>query len=167
MAGNRKVMRRSLVANGVSTLRELEEFTPVEIEKNMAEVKGGRIGVAETMVGLQKMTCSYKVKGATAEFLLPFGITNGQAVQVTVKESLEDEDGDIFLVQYEYTGEITKVSDGNSVMGDLKETMVEMTVRAARKTENGTVIYDVDLDAGILNLGAGDILEVHRRNAGQ
>jgi P2 family phage contractile tail tube protein len=157
MAGNRKVMRRSLVANGVSTLRELEEFTPVEIEKNMAEVKGGRIGVAETMVGLQKM----------AEFLLPFGITNGQAVQVTVKESLEDEDGDIFLVQYEYTGEITKVSDGNSVMGDLKETMVEMTVRAARKTENGTVIYDVDLDAGILNLGAGDILEVHRRNAGQ
>ena len=98
---------------------------------------------------------------------MPFGITNGQAVQVTVKESLEDEDGDIFLVQYEYTGEITKVSDGNSVMGDLKETMVEMTVRAARKTENGTVIYDVDLDAGILNLGAGDILEVHRRNAGQ
>jgi P2 family phage contractile tail tube protein len=151
---------------GMPLLKEVEEFTPPDITKTMQEVRGGAFVPSEVMVGLEKMTASYKLNGATKEHLSSVGLTAGDSPQIDVRESHQDEDGEIFAVHYSLTGEITSVKEAPSKMGDLPAHTLEQSVSAYQKTENGKTCYDIDTKANILDLGNGDIMEKHRRNVG-
>lgn len=166
MAGQRSLITRYAMINGFPLIKELDEFNPPEIKKAMQETRGGSFIPGEIMVGLEKMSAKFKVKGATQELLSSFGLSSGDPCQVDIKESQQDEDGNKFAVAYSLTGEITSITDSASKMGELPGQEVEMTLMAYKKTEGGKTIYDIDRNAQILNLGKGDLMAEHRRNVG-
>ncbi|MDG2840016.1 phage major tail tube protein, partial [Vibrio parahaemolyticus] len=147
-------------------VKELDEFTPPEVKKTMQETRGGSFIPGEIWVGLEKMNGKWKVKGANQELLAAYGLAAGELCQVDVKESHQDEDGNKFAIVYSLTGEIISVTESASKMGELPDHDMEMAVSAYKKTENGKIIYDIDRNAQILNLGNGDLMAEHRRNVG-
>ncbi|MDW3145097.1 phage major tail tube protein, partial [Vibrio sp. 2094] len=114
----------------------------------------------------EKMNGKWKAKGANQELLAAYGLAAGELCQVDVKESHQDEDGNKFAIVYSLTGEIISVTESASKMGELPDHDMEMAVSAYKKTENGKIIYDIDRNAQILNLGNGDLMAEHRRNVG-
>lgn len=166
MAGQRSRITRQAMINGQPLVKELDEFTPPEVKKTMQETRGGSFIPGEIWVGLEKMNGKWKVKGANQELLAAYGLAAGELCQVDVKESHQDEDGNKFAIVYSLTGEIISVTESASKMGELPDHDMEMAVSAYKKTENGKIIYDIDRNAQILNLGNGDLMAEHRRNVG-
>ncbi|MGM6736601.1 phage major tail tube protein [Vibrio parahaemolyticus] len=166
MAGQRSRITRQGMINGQPLVKELDEFTPPEVKKTMQETRGGSFIPGEIWVGLEKMNGKWKVKGANQELLAAYGLAAGELCQVDVKESHQDEDGNKFAIVYSLTGEIISVTESASKMGELPDHDMEMAVSAYKKTENGKIIYDIDRNAQILNLGSGDLMAEHRRNVG-
>jgi P2 family phage contractile tail tube protein len=166
MAGQRSRITRAGMINGQPLIKELEEFTAPEIKKTMQDVRGGSFIPGQIMVGLEKMTGKFKVKGANQELLAAFGLAAGEVCQVDVKESHQDEDGNKFAIVYSLTGEVISVTESASKMGELPDAELEMAVSAYKKTESGKIIYEIDRNAQILNLGNGDLMVEHRRNIG-
>ena len=166
MAGQRSRITRQGMINGQPLVKELDEFTPPEVKKTMQETRGGSFIPGEIWVGLEKMNGKWKVKGANQELLAAYGLAAGELCQVDVKESHQDEDGNKFAIVYSLTGEIISVTESASKMGELPDHDMEMAVSAYKKTENGKIIYDIDRNAQILNLGDGDLMAEHRRNVG-
>ncbi|EMY6817437.1 phage major tail tube protein [Vibrio parahaemolyticus] len=166
MAGQRSRITRQGMINGQPLVKELDEFTPPEVKKTMQETRGGSFIPGEIWVGLEKMNGKWKVKGANQELLAAYGLAAGELCQVDVKESHQDEDGNKFAIVYSLTGEIISVTESASKMGELPDHDMEMAVSAYKKTENGKIIYDIDRNAQILNLGNGDLMAEHRRNVG-
>ncbi|MCG7551579.1 phage major tail tube protein [Pseudoalteromonas sp. Of7M-16] len=167
MAGQRARITREGIVNGNPLVKELDEFTAPEIKKTMQETRGGSFIPGEICVGIEKMNSSWKVKGANQELLSAYGLAAGELCQVDVKESHQDEDGNRFSIVHSLSGEITSITESASKMGDLPEHQFEMSVSAYKKTENHKVIYDIDRNAQILDLGNGDLMEGHRRNIGR
>ncbi|NRD72701.1 phage major tail tube protein [Shewanella sp. VB17] len=166
MAGQRSRITRHGMVNGQPLVKELDEFNAPEIKKVMQETRGGAFIPGEIMVGLEKMNSKFKVKGANQELLAAFGLAAGELCQVDVKESQQDEDGNNFAIAYSLTGEVISITESASKMGELPDQELEMAISAYKKTESGKVIYDIDRNAQILNLGNGDLMAVHRRNIG-
>ncbi len=166
MAGQRSLITRLVLINGVQLIKEVESFTPPNVKKVMQETRGGSFIPAEIMVGLEKMACKITIKGATKETLEAYGASADDPVQIDIKESLQDEDGIKIAMKYSITGEINNITDADSKMGELPSTDIEMSVIAYEKTENGKTIYDIDRNAQILDLGQGDLMSEHRSNIG-
>ena len=166
MAGQRALFGRSVTINGVLLVKEIEEFTPPEVKKSMTDVRGGSFIAGQMMVGIEKMSASLKIIGATSELQAAYGLKAGEPCQVTVKDSLEDEDGGTFAVEYNLTSEIISAKEGTIKQGDKPALDLELAVNAYKKTEAGKVIYEIDRSAQILNLGQGDLLAEHRSNVG-
>jgi hypothetical protein len=166
MAGQRSLITRVLLMNGIQLIKEVDSHTPPNVKKTMQETRGGSFIPGEIMVGLEKMNSKFTVKGASPEFLSAYGATAGDLVQVDIKESLQDEDGIKYAMHYSQSGEIISVTDSDSKMGDLPSHDIEMSIIAYEKTENGKTIYNIDRNAQILDLGQGDLMAEHRRNIG-
>lgn len=167
MAGQRASFVRTVMVNGMPFLQELDEFDPPQPKKEMQDSRGGSFGVRQIMVGLEKMTASFKFKGATQGMLSSYGMTAGELLQITVKESLQDESGEKIAIVYDMSGEITSVKDPTVKGGDLGTHEVEMSTPVYKKTENGKIMYDINLNgAGKIDLGNGDLLAGHRSNVG-
>lgn len=166
MAGQRSRITRMGIINGNPLVKELDEFTPPDVKKTMQDTRGGSFIPGQIMVGLEKMSGKFKVKGANQELLSAFGLSGGEVCQVDVKESHQDEDGNKFAINYSLTGEIISVTESASKMGELPDQELEMSVNAYKKTENGKIVYEIDRNAQILNLGNGDLMIEHRRNIG-
>lgn len=166
MAGQRTRITRMALINGYPLIKELDEFTPPEVKKTMQETRGGSFIPGEVMVGLEKLTAKFKIKGADQLLLSAFGLISGDLCQVNVNESHQDEDGNKFAIEYSITGEITGITESPSKMGELPDHDMEISVSAYKKMEYGKIIFEIDRNAQILNLGQGDILAEHRRNVG-
>lgn len=166
MPGQRSRITRMCMINGLPLIKELDEFTAPDIKKTMQETRGGSFIPGEVMVGIEKMTAKLKIIGANQMLLAALGVTSGDVVQIDVKESQQDEDGLKFAVWWSLSGEVTACTESPSKMGELPSQEMEMSVSAYKKLENGKTIYEIDRNAQILDLGAGDIMLDHRRLVG-
>lgn len=166
MPGQRSRITRSCIMGGYPLIKELDEYTAPDIKKVMQDTRGGSFIPGQIMVGLEKMTAKFKLVGASQALLALTGVTAGDVVQIDVKESLQDEDGILFAVWDSLTGEVIACTESTSKMGELPTHDIEMAVNAYKKTENGKTVYNIDRNAQILDLGQGDIMDVHRKAVG-
>lgn len=166
MAGQRSLITRLILINGVQLIKEVESFTPPNVKKVMQETRGGSFIPAEILVGMEKMATKVTIKGATKEVLEAYGASQNDPVQIDIKESHQDEDGIAIKISHSMTGEINNISAGDSKMGDLPSHDIEMSVVAYEHLEAGKTVYNIDRNAQILDLGQGDLLAEHRRNIG-
>ncbi len=165
MATERKRMILGGAMNGWPLMHQLEEFTPVNIEKEMEVAQGGRFAPEQIMVGLRQMECSVTLMGAGYELIIAQGIGAGDTVELDVRESQEDMEGMAFAVWHQVSGEVTKVDRSNVKMKE--KPSVTLTIAPVRTImlENGVTLHNINLRTQVIDLGNGDIMERHRRNA--
>ncbi|WP_018691321.1 phage major tail tube protein [Algicola sagamiensis] len=166
MAGQRQRKLLTATVNQYPLMAEVEEFTPPEVKKTMAVARGGKFIPDEVMVGMEKLTYSLKVKGATAGLLAAYGLQQGEVCQVDIKTSEQDKDGQIYAIHYSLSGEITSMKEDVVKMGNQPALTLAGSLMAYLKTENGSVIYDINTKTQKIDLGQGDLMAAHRRNVG-
>lgn len=164
MATERKRMLLGGSLNGWPLMHQLEEFTPVSIEKEMEAAQGGRFAPEQLMVGLKQMECEVTLMGAGYEIVIAQGIGDGDTVELDVRESQEDLEGIKFAVWHLVSGTVTKVDRGNVKMKE--KPSVKLTISPVRTAmyENGITLHNINLRTQVIDLGSGDIMEAHRRN---
>ena len=166
MAGQRARKLLAANVNGLPLMAEVEELTPPEIKKMMEESRGGKLMADEIMVGLEKMTFELKISGPNATLLSNYGLRQGDVCQIDVRASEQDKDGEKYAILYSLSCEITAIKEETVKMGSKPMHTLSGTCRAYLKTENGQVIYDINTTTQVIDLGAGDIMQEHRRNVG-
>lgn len=165
MATERSRMFLGGSLNGWPLMHQLEEFTPVNIEKEMATAQGGRFAPEKIWVGMREMECSVTLMGAGYELVIAQGIGEGDTVELDVRESQQDKDGNTFAVWHQVGGEVTKVDRSGVKMKEKPQ--ITLTIAPVRTSmlENGVILHDINLRTQVINLGNGDMMAVHRRNA--
>ena len=166
MSGQRSRKLLAATVNGHPLLAEIDELTPPEVKKVMEETRGGKFISDEIMVGIEKLGYELKLVGATAGLLSAYGLKQGEICQVDVKASEQDKDGNKFAIHYSLSGEIINVKDETVKMGSKPGVTLSGSLTAYKKTENGTILYDINTKTQVINLGQGDIMADHRRNVG-
>lgn len=167
MAGQRTLVMAEVVMEGHKFFGELEEHTPPVVERKTEDTKGGRYASGKKRVGVVLGNATLKLKGATVESLQIYGVEEDERVQIDVKASYQDEDGNVFAEHCSYTGDINKVDDGSRGSQAISETTIEISPRIYKHTEDGKIRYDINIDTQYIDLGKGDIMAKHRSNLGR
>ncbi|SDI11054.1 hypothetical protein SAMN04488136_1672 [Vibrio xiamenensis] len=167
MAGQRKLVMQEVVIEGQKFFGELEEHTPPVVEKKTEDAKGGRFASSKIIIGVTVGNATIKLKGATVDALQVYGAEEGERVQMDVKSSYQDEDGNKFAEHCSYTGDIIKIDDGSRSTQSVPETTIELAPRIYKHTEAGKTRYNINLDTQVIDLGQGDIMAEHRSNLGR
>jgi hypothetical protein len=160
-------MLQEATIEGNKLFGELDEHTPPDIAKKMEDEGGGRLMPGQIMVGLESMKASIKVIGVGIDVLKAYGAKAGLFVQIDVKESQQDKAGKAYALHYSYTGEITSIKEDPAKMGSKPGCTIEFVPSVYKKTENGTVMYNINTETQEIDLGQGDIMADHRRNIGR
>ena len=166
MAGQRSRKLLGATVNGQPLLAEIEELTPPEVKKIMEEARGGKFITDEIMVGIEKLTYELKIQGASVDLLKAYGLKQGEVCQVDVKSAEQDKQGSNYAIHYSMSGEIVGVKEESVKMGSKPSVTISGSLTAYKKTENGTTLYDINTATQVIDLGSGDIMVEHRRNAG-
>lgn len=161
MADTRVYRLVRCIINGLPFMGELESYTPPEVKKTMEDAKGGRFVAGEVAVGVEKLTGSIKLTGATAEVLRAQGVAVDEMVEIAVLGSSEDEDKIKLPLRWEHTAEITSIKSGEVKPGKFDHT-IEFSCRAYKHTDSGRTIYDIDVKTQKCVIGGVDQLAVHR-----
>lgn len=164
MATERKRMILGGMLNGWPLMHQLEEFTPIEIAKVMEAAQGGRFAPEQMAVGLEKLECSIQLSGAGVELIIAQGIWPGDTVELDVRESHEDLEGNDYTVVHSVSGEVIKVDTSPVKLKDKPSKTLHIAPIRSKQTENGVIMHDINLRTQYIDLGQGDIMEVHRRN---
>lgn len=167
MAGQRALILAEVVIEGHKFFGELEEHTPPVVERKTEDAKGGRYASTKKRVGVTVGNATLKLKGATVEALQAYGVEEDTRVQIDVKASYQDEDGNTFAEHCSYTGDINKVDDGSRGSQSVPETTIEIAPRIYKHLEDGKTRYNINLDTQEIDLGKGDIMAKHRSNIGR
>ncbi|HHQ4915628.1 TPA: phage major tail tube protein [Aeromonas hydrophila] len=159
MAGQRKSVLLRVVFNGEPFMNEVINYKSSRPKKKMESVKGGTYVEGSTSVGVEAMKASVTIKGTTTSVLRNYGLHNGNKLPVTVKEFLEDEDGQGFQVIEEWLGEIESIEDSEGAQGSLPQHTINLTLDNSKRTVNGEIEWEVKRRAAYVDLGQGNILE--------
>lgn len=151
------------IINGQPFMGALEGFTPPTVSKKTEESRGGRFVSGETVVGLEKLTGEIKLSGVTAELLMSQGLEAGEYSEITVLGSAEDSDKQRQPLKWEHTCEITHIKSAEIKPGKFDHTLA-FTCRAYRHTDNGQVVYDINVRTQTCLIGGKDLLAEHRAN---
>ncbi|GAA0752714.1 phage major tail tube protein [Sphingomonas trueperi] len=164
MATERKRMILGGSLNGWPLMHQLEEFTPVNIEKEMEAAQGGRFAPERIMVGLRELECSVTLMGAGYELIIAQGIGAGDTVELDVRESQEDMEGNAFAVWHQVSGEVIGVERPAVKMKEKPQVTLKIAPVRTVMLENGITCHNINLRTQYIDLGNGDIMERHRRN---
>ena len=155
---NRTRMMIGGTFNGYPLMHTVEEFKPVDIEKEMEMAQGGRFAPEQMMVGLKEMLAELTLSGGGAEIVAAMGLTTGDTVELDVIEGLKDQDGTTYQVWHRVSGEVTKIARSAVKMKEKPTTVYSIAPVATSCRENGIVMHDIDLRRQVIDLGQGDIM---------
>ncbi|ABY90389.1 head closure [Halomonas phage phiHAP-1] len=164
MSTERKRMIMGGTLNGWPLMHQLEEYTPIEITKVMELAQGGRFAPEQMATGLEKLECSVTLTGAGVELIIAQGIWPGDTVELDIRESQEDLEGNDYAVWHSVSGEVIKVESSPVKMKDKPNKVLHIAPIRSKQTENGVIIHDINLRTQYIDLGQGDIMAPHRRN---
>ena len=165
MAGQNVRMMQKIHIDGIPIQREIISWECPPPKEKSASIAGSFIE-GDQRTGVEKMTAKIVAKGLCSWVLNMVGRKAGRPITVIVKESWEDEDGEITAIQEFWTGRIANRERSGGVVGEQPEDTLNFSLDEAKRIVNGIVEWNVSRKASICDLGDGDILEVHRSNVG-
>lgn len=167
------LMQRTFLIDGESLKVEVEEMTEPTVKRKTAKISGGAHGVAERTVGVEELAgAKITVNGISTRMLSAFGIKLGKQIDVQILDSFETNTGESYKVEHNWSGQLLTMQEkGAKSTGDDKAKSSRefefMALNEASKKVDGVVEYDINIATDLMNFGAGDEMEVHRRNTGQ
>ena len=127
---------------------------------------GGLDGVAEIDVGMEAMTAKFTFAEIDAAVLKGFGRMNGNGLRLQVRGALQRDGETAIPVIAELHGGFKTSTLAAWKRGDIANHTAEMSVRYYRLKMGTEIIYEIDVDNCIRNIGGVDEMESIRAAIG-
>lgn len=158
MAGQTAFIAVEALVDGHPLIAEFEEYTAPEIKKVMESAQGGMYMDREIEVGLEKMTFELKISGLPLAARHSYGLKVGTQSQIDIIYQNRDDEGTIYKTKDALTCNITGVKDDPVKMKSKASCTISGACIAFKRTENGSIVYDIDIRTNYYDLGQGNIL---------
>ncbi|WP_028318380.1 phage major tail tube protein [Desulfobulbus elongatus] len=157
----------SLFVDGRGYAGNVEELTPPKLTMKTEEMRaGGMDAPVEVELGMEKMECSFTLTRYDKELLKLFGLAPGSTVPLTMRGSVESEDGTKLPVVINLRGKIKELEPGNWKPGDKATLKITVALRAYKFTHGSEVVHDIDVLSMRRVIGGVDQLLQTRLNIG-
>lgn len=165
MSGQNVRMMQRITVDGIPLQREIISWESAPPKEKSADLAGSFVG-GSIRTGIEPMTAKIVGKGIRTHILKMTGRRPGNKVTVVVKESWEDEDGEVTAIQEIWTGRIAYRERSQGTQSELPEDTLNFALDESRRMVNGIQEWHVSRAASIVDLGDGDLLAQHRANVG-
>lgn len=156
----------SLFVDGRGYAGEVENLTPPKLTiKTEDDRSGGRDGTRKMDMGMEPMELSYTVKKADPDLMAMFGLVKGEDIQITLRGGI-DRKGVTVPVVINVRGRLTEIDDGEWSAGKKIEQKHLWDVGYYKRTVDGKVIHEIDVDNAIRIINGVDQLKELRDAAG-
>lgn len=145
--------------NGVGYAGRISEAELPELSVKTDEYRGGGQDIgAEIDLGMEPMSATLKFGEYIADVLKTFGKMDGLATRITLKGAIQRDGETAVPVVAELHGGVKKSSLGSWKPGEGAEHEMEMSVRYYKLTIANDLIYEIDVDNMVRNIGGTDEL---------
>ncbi|WP_027390862.1 phage major tail tube protein [Chrysiogenes arsenatis] len=157
----------SLFIDGRGYAGNVDELTPPKLTMKTEEFRGGGMDApVDIEFGMEKLECEFTLSKYDKDVLKQFGLAPGTTTPLTMRGSVESEDGDKQPVVINLVGKVREIDQGNWKAGEKATLKVMVSVRAYKYTHSGEVIHDIDILAMRRIIGGVDQMAATRANIG-
>lgn len=157
----------ALFVDGRGFAGNVEELTPPKLAMKTEEFRGGGMdATVDVEMGMEKLECEFTLTKYDRDVLKLFGLAPGNTVPLTMRGSLESEDGGTTAVVINLVGKIRELEPGNWKAGEKATLKATMSLRAYKYTQGSEVLHDIDILAMRRVIGGVDQMAATRANLG-
>ena len=157
-----------LHVDGRGYVGEVSSYTPPEMTLAVEEKRAGGMDAPQAVdMGMEAITVSWSIHTYSRDLLALWGLVAGGKVPVTVRGSLESGNGTVTPVKLESRGLITQVREGEWTPGGSPTLTFTQRCDFFRRTHDGQVVHEIDVENMVRVIGGTDQLAEHRRNIGR
>lgn len=160
----RRLMNLSVDGRGYAG--EAESITPPKLTiKTEDDRSGGMDGTRKQDVGMEAMELSYTIKKADPDLMALFGLVEGSDTAITLRGGI-DRGGVTVSEVINVRGRLIEIDEGEWTAGKKVEQKHMWTVNYYKRTVDGKVIHEIDVDNAIRIINGVDQLKALRDAAG-
>ncbi len=144
-----------------------EEVTPPKLTEKTEEMRlGGMDAPLEVGLGMEKLECSFSLTKYDKAILKRFGLSPGNVTPLTLRGSLESEDGTKTPVVLNMRGKVKEIDEGTWKAGEKATLKITMPLSYYKRTHGGEVAHEIDVINMIRIIGGVDQLKEMRSHLG-
>jgi P2 family phage contractile tail tube protein len=163
MAADKVLKFLNLIVDGMGYAGALESYTSPDLTISTEEFRaGGMDAPIDLDMGMEKLTCSFKLKSYDTDLMALFGLRKGNGVQLTARGALEDRDGTVYGVVHAMRGKITQFQRGEWVGSTAPSLTLSLSLDYYREELDGRVLQELDVVNMIRVVDGVDQLSDHR-----
>ena len=149
--------------NDVGYAGEVDEVTlPKLTTKDEEFLAAGMAGPVSIPMSIEKLEASFVVSSLLYEFLVQWGLRNGNATKLTLRSAMEDLDGTPHSDVAKLYGRVSGLDESSSKPGEKKTWTFTMQVTFYERTIDGQEAIYIDLENMVCRVGGVDQLEAIR-----
>lgn len=154
-----KVLKNfSLFVDGRGYAGKAEEVTPPKLTIKTEEFRGGGMDAPiDIDLGMEKMECQFTLVDFDAELMKLFGLVDGNAVQVTLRGALCD-DNSVTPMVISLRGMYKELDFGKFKAGDKGTLSAPVSCRYYKLTINNSDVIEIDVDNMIRKINGTDVM---------
>ncbi|TIH12737.1 phage major tail tube protein [Marinifilum sp. JC120] len=157
----------SISVDGRGYAGNAEEFKPPKVAtKRERHRAGGMDGAISLDMGQEDMEASFILTGHFPDVLKEWGVVEGGETAITALGALESYDGSVTQVVINLRGDIVSVEDAPWKPGEKSGETFVMHPKYYKRTHDGEVVYDIDIEGMKRVVGGKDRLEKIRNAIG-
>lgn len=155
-----------LFVDGRGYAGEAESVTPPKLTiKTEDDRSGGMDGTRKQDMGMEAMELSYTLKKADPDVMSLFGLVEGNDTAITLRGAI-DRGGVTVSEVINVRGRLIEIDEGEWTAGKKVEQKHMWTVNYYKRTVDGKVIHEIDVDNAIRIINGVDQLKALRDAAG-
>lgn len=164
-----KDIRKNFAASvdGKGYIGQVDEFTPPKLTRKTEEYRaGGMNAPIKIGMGQEAMDCDITLKQYSRDILSLFGLAEGQAVPVTLREVLESSDGTTTTVIHTMRGTVTEMDQGSAKAGEPGTLKASLNLSYYKLQHGGVVVQEIDIPNMVHIVNGFDVLQKQREALG-
>ncbi len=157
----------NLFVDGKGHAGKADEVTLPKLALKTDEIKaGGMDAPVDVEVGMEKLEPSFSIIGSDPATLALWGVSNGANTPLRFKGAQKDNTGKVSAIDVEMRGLIKEVDMGNWKAGEKSIQKFTMNCNYYKFTQDGKVIYEIDILNMIRKINGKDVLAEERKALG-
>lgn len=157
----------NLYFNGKGYAGQVEDFTPPKLTLVTEDFRGGGMDAAlEITMGMEKLECSFTLKGYDKNVLASFGLAEGASVPLVAREALESYDGTVTTVIHTMRGKVKELDAGTSKPGEAPPLKGTVALDYYKLQHGETTVHEIDVPNMVRVVNGVDALAAIRKAIG-
>ncbi len=153
----------NLFVDGRGYMGRVEEIELPKLTVKTEEFRaGGMDAPVELDMGMEKLESTLTVSGVDRELLKLWGVAPGNITPLSVRGSLQSEDGTVTTVEVRLRGQVKEIDWGTWKPGEKAPLKIMLALRYYKLTHGGELVHEIDVENMIRVVAGVDQLQQQR-----